>query len=235
VEGFAQISNGRERWASGAHIPRHRHDRAYAAVVLCGAYEESGSRGRFCVCAGDVLLHDAFDAHLNHFARGGAQIVNLLLEGVPPSFGLGRVFDPDAIARLAERDVLEARAELAAQLRHDPRPGCDWQDKLAADLLSDSDCRLHRWAREHDLATSTVSRGFRKVFGVAPAVFRWEARARRAFSSIVGSDAPLTMIALATGFADQSHMCRAIRTLTGAAPGHWRRSNRFKTGAREAF
>jgi hypothetical protein len=33
----------------------------------------------------------------------------------------------------------------------------------------------------------------------------------------------------AAGFADQAHMSRAIRVLTGATPGNWRRSNSFKT------
>lgn len=225
---FAQTCNGRERWDCGAHIPRHRHDRAYAAIILSGAYEECGTRGRFRVRGGDVLLHGAFDAHLDRFRKGGAQILNLTLNA-PPDFALGRVSDPDTIARAAEKDCVEASARLCAQLLEAKPAGHDWQDELANDLLGDPDCRLDEWARAHNLAPETISRGFGKVFGLTPAAFRLEARARCAFAMIAGSAVPLASIAAQTGFADQAHMSRAIRVLTGMPPGRWRRSNPFKT------
>jgi hypothetical protein len=58
TESLAITPSGNERWHSRAYIPRHRHARAYAAVVLEGSYEESGSRGRFRVRPGDVVLHE---------------------------------------------------------------------------------------------------------------------------------------------------------------------------------
>ncbi|HSM96785.1 MAG TPA: AraC family transcriptional regulator [Rhizomicrobium sp.] len=226
---FAQIENGRESWNGDACVPRHRHDRAYAAVVLSGAYEECGSRGRFRVAAGDVLLHDAFDAHLDRFQRNGAQILNVAIEDGLAGFGIGRVADPDGIAIGAERDPREAAAVLCKQLQPYAQAPADWQDALASDLLGDPDCRLDEWARDHHLAPETVSRGFGKVFGLTPASFRLEVRARRAFALIRETSLPLAAIAAKTGFADQAHMSRAMRALTGAAPGAWRRSNPFKT------
>jgi AraC-like DNA-binding protein len=231
MDSFAQTSSGRERWDPYVHIPRHRHDRAYAAVILSGSYEESGSRGRFRVGPGDVLLHDAFDAHLDRFCSRGAQILNLLVEGLSPGPGIGHIADPDAIVRIAERDVAEASAELRAQLRPVQPVYGDWQDKLADDLLHDPGCLLDQWARDNHLAAATVSRGFGKIFGVTPAEFRSEARVRRALSMIAAGKEPLAIIAVTAGFADQAHMTRAIRALTGAPPGYWHRSNRFKTVA----
>ena len=227
---FARISNGRERWGAGVAVPRHRHDQAYAALVLSGAYEECGSRGRLCVVAGDVLLHDAFDAHLDRFQRNGAHILNLVVDGWSPGFGIGRVNDPDAIVRVAEQDPVEAGISMRAQLMELKATKCDWPDLLAADLLNDPDCRLDDWAGKHDLAAETISRGFGKVFGVTPASFRVEVRARRAFAMITDGPMPLATVAARTGFADQAHMSRAVRALTGSPPGHWRRSNPFKTG-----
>lgn len=227
---FAHISNGQEHWECGARIPRHRHDLAYAALVLSGSYEECGSRGRFRVRAGDVLLHEAFDAHLNCFQSRGAQILNLVLADMPAGSGIGRVANPDAISRAAERDGADAGIQLRAQLREIQRISYDWPDELARDLLADPNCRLDDWARAHCLAAETVSRGFGKVFGVTPASFRLEARARRAFAMIKNSEAPLATIAAITGFSDQAHMSRAVLALTGAPPGLWRRSNPFKTG-----
>ena len=211
------------------HIARHRHDRAYAALVLSGSYEESGSRGRFRVGPGDVLFHAAFDAHLDRFCGNGAQILNLLIEETTARLEVGRVSDPDMIARIAERDVVAAGAALRAQVRPIQRVPLDWQDKLAEDLLRNPECLLDEWARSNDLAPATVSRGFSKVFDITPAEFRLEARTRRALAMIATNAASLAMIAVTTGFADQAHMTRSIRLLTGTTPGQWRRSNRFKT------
>jgi hypothetical protein len=111
MSAFTRITQGPDRWSGPGYVPRHRHDRAYAALILGGGYEESGSLGRYRVRPGQVLLHRRFDAHLDRFMPGGAHILNLLLEH-EPVFGLGSVSDPDAIARGAERDPRLARSEL---------------------------------------------------------------------------------------------------------------------------
>jgi AraC-like DNA-binding protein len=226
---FAPTPRGHERRDSRAYIPRHRHERAYAALILGGSYEESGSRGRFRVRPGDVLLHDTFDAHLDRFESSGALIFSLAIEACPPDTGIAHIRDSDAVVRIAERDPIEAGALLLAEIRRKPVVHYDWPDILANDLLSDPDWRLDEWARKRSLAPSTVSRGFRKVFEVTPAAFRLGARARHAFRMISGSDLSFATVAATTGFADQAHMSRAVRALTGAPPGCWRRSNSFKT------
>lgn len=229
LRAFARITSGRESWGARHCIPRHTHDRAYAAIVLSGGYEECGNHGRFRARTGDVLLHDAFDAHLDRFQCSGAQLLNLVVPSSARSFCIGRVSDPDSIAQTAERDPVEACMQLLEQLREKDCAPLDWPDILARDLVADPDRRLDAWASEHGLAAETVSRGFGKVFGLTPASFRAEARARRAFALIGGSDAPLAVIAAAAGFADQSHLSRSTRALTGRPPGFWRRSNPFKT------
>ena len=231
---FVRVSNGRERWDAGVAVPRHRHDQAYAAIVLSGAYEECGSRGRFRVAAGDVLLHDAFDAHLDRFPCSGAKILNLIVDEWSPRFGIGHISDPDTIAQVAERDSDAAGILLRTQLMESKSDVGDWPDLLARDLLNDSDCCLDDWACRHGLAAETISRGFGKLFGVTPASFRAEVRARRAFAMITGGLLPLASIAAEAGFADQAHMSRAVRALTGSPPGSWRRSNPFKTDRAKA-
>jgi AraC-like DNA-binding protein len=221
---FAPTPSGHERRDSRAYIPRHRHERAYAAVVLAGSYEESGSRGRFRVSPGDVLLHDAFDAHLDRFEGSGARIFSLEIAACPADTSIAHVRDADSVVRAAERDALEAGALLLAEIRRKPPVHYDWPDILANDLLNDPAWRLDEWARKRALAPSSVSRGFRKVFGVTPAAFRLGARARHALRMITGSGQSFAAVAATTGFADQAHMSRAIRALTGAPPGSWRKS-----------
>ncbi len=230
MQGFASVTAGRERWDAHTAVPRHRHEHAYAAIVLAGGYEECGSHGRFRVGPGDVLLHGPFDAHLDRFFAAGAHILNLVVPALAlPRFRRGRVADADIIARLAQRDRCAAGDELVRQLRAQPPVCVDWPDLLAAELLRDPSCRLDAWARRHGLAPATISRGFRRTFGVTPAAFRLEARTHRAFERIVTSAQPLADLAQATGFADQAHLTRAVRALTGASPAAWRPSNRFKT------
>jgi AraC-like DNA-binding protein len=227
---FAPTPSGHERRDSRAYIPRHRHRRAYAALVLAGSYEESGSRGRFRVSPGDVLLHDAFDDHLDRFDSSGARIFSLEIEACPADTGIAHVRDADAVVRIAERDTSEAGALLLAEIRRKPPVHYDWPDILADELLRDPAWRLDEWARKLGLAPSSVSRGFRKVFGVTPAAFRLGARARNAFRMITANGESFAAVAATTGFADQAHMSRAIRVLTGAPPGSWRGSSSFKTG-----
>jgi AraC-like DNA-binding protein len=228
MRGLTSIAQGSETWNAHCSIPRHRHEWAYAAVVLSGGYEESGSFGRYRVRSGHVLLHRAFDAHVDRFESSGARILNLLLNE-PPAFGLGVVADPDTIARVAEKDLPAAVDALRETMTSiEPQPA-DWPDLLAYDLLDDPQLRLETWAERHGMAAATLSRGFRAIFATSPAAFRAESRAQSALALITAGGSSLAEIAAVAGFADQPHMTRAVRALTGRPPGDWLRSNRFKT------
>lgn len=224
---FTEIRSGCEIWCARTSVPRHCHAAAYADVVLSGGFEESGSSGRFRVRADNVLIHDRFHAHLDRFERHDTQILSFVLPSVV-AFPFGRVADVDAIARLSERDMRAAAERLSEQLIELPAPEKDWPDLLAKAMLADPNLRLGRWADAHGLSAETLSRGFGRVFATTPAAFRAETRARKAFVRITESDAPLAGIAAEGGFADQAHMTRAIKVLTGASPRFWR-SNLFKT------
>lgn len=214
------VTPGSEIWGGACNLPRHRHEQAYAALILSGAYEECGSLGRFRVRPGQVLLHRSFDAHLNRFGSHGAQVLNLVL-GQAPAFALGVVPDADDIARLAERDAIAATEALEEQLLPLQSRAEDWPDALAQDLLDDPQLRLEAWAERHGLARETLSRGFGRVFATSPAGFRAEARVQGALALLARGAARLPEVAAAAGFADQPHMTRAVTALTGRSPGYW--------------
>ena len=217
-----------EKWEGRISIPRHRHAHGYAALIVSGGYEESGSFGRYKVRVGEVLLHRPFDAHLDRFGLTGARILSLPLR-LQPAYGLGRVADPDRIIQLARKDLIAATESLFEQLTPATPVPADWPDLLASDLIKDPTLQLSEWAEREGLAQESLARGFRKVFAVTPAAFRAEARAHSAWVGMGDAAAPLAHIAEATGFADQAHMTRAISELTGCPPNHWRRLNRFNT------
>jgi hypothetical protein len=52
-------------------MPLYESTRRQRCAVLAATYEECGNRGRFRARAGDVLLHRAFDAHLDHIGPKG--------------------------------------------------------------------------------------------------------------------------------------------------------------------
>lgn len=211
----------RQKLEPGLRIARHRHDEAYVAVVLAGGYAEAGDSGRRRLAAGDVVVHPMFSGHLNQVAGSGAVVLNLPVAGLTAPFG--RLDDPDAVARTAQTDPLAAAALVREMLCPLPAESLDWPDELAAALIEQPGLSLGRWARERRLAPESVSRGFSRVFGVAPKRFRFEARARQALRAAMETQAPLAQVALDAGFADQAHMGHAVRELTGAAPGLWRR------------
>lgn len=218
---------GREELEPRTSIGRHRHNRGYIAVILSGAYQEAGLSGRYHVRAGDVLVHGAFDAHLDYVSAEGAEVLNL---PHPPGVRLPsafRVADPDEIVRLAERDVLEASQALIPEgpLMCEG----DWPDRLALEVAAEPTRPLQDLAEQMDLAPETLSRGFGRAYGITPARFRSEIKAQRALASLMNSDLSLAAVAADCGYADQSHFTRAIVQLTGRTPGFWRRqSNSFK-------
>lgn len=224
---FRASHYGREILEPGSSIARHRHRQGYVAVVLSGGYQEAGLSGRFDLKAGDVVVHRAFDAHLDQVTRAGAEVINLPLPPapLPPVF---RIEDPDAIARLAERDP--GAAALCISPVSVTTRMADWPDELVLQMDEDPARELRDWALQQGLAPETLSRGFRRAYGVTPARFRAELKAIRALSLLEATDLGLAEIGVAAGFADQPHMTRAIVSMTGLAPTAWRRrSIQFKT------
>lgn len=218
-----QVHRGLEALAPGAHVARHRHEGAYAAIVLAGGYEEAGDGGRWQVGPGDVLIHAGFAAHRDCVGARGCRLLNLPLSGPRPVDGAFAVDDPDAIVRLAEADTVEAEDMLFAQPRSPLPAQADWPDLLAARLDDLEPVRLGEWAAGMGLAAESVSRGFRRAYGVSPRRYRLEARLRHALRRLDGEQG-LAALAQDCGFADQAHLTRAVSRLTGRPPGRWRRA-----------
>jgi AraC-like DNA-binding protein len=221
---MALIGLGQELSSScgGSKIARHHHSGAYAAIVLRGNYVEAGDSGRFRAAPGDVLLHRRFDGHCDAIGTTGVEILNLALDGVPP-VPFGRVRDADQIVRSAARGPTAAVEEFWRQFESAAAIESDWPDLLAAALRRDEVPRLDQWADEHGLHPASLSRGFRKVYGVSPQRFRLEHRASQAARRACRSGDPLGMLAAESGFADQAHMTRAIAGLFANTPAQLRR------------
>lgn len=205
----------------GRTFERHHHLCGYAALLIEGACEEAGDRGRYRASAGDVLLHRPLEAHRDRIGSAGAVIINFALaEPLEGSFGF--VPDVDAIVRTYERDPIEAAAMLRTEFEPHSAVQNDWPDMLAA-RLSRPEARIEEWAASQGMNPSSLSRGFKLAYGVTPKRYRFEQMASRAARKIRTTASPLSIIAAEAGFADQAHMTRALVGLFGLTPAGFRR------------
>jgi AraC family transcriptional regulator len=88
----------------------------------------------------------------------------------------------------------------------------------------EGDLRLDELAGEAGLSTSHFIRSFRESTGKTPYQFLLERRVQRAQTLMRDPRASLAEIARSTGFADQHHLARAFRRITGITPSTYRRS-----------
>ena len=167
---FRSITPGIETLPAKFTLPRHRHLRAYATVVLAGRFQESGYIGRLCASAGDVLIHPALDCHANEMVSAGVKLIRLYWADAYGAGGLYRVDQLDALARTAEKDIHAASVFLSEVLKNRPTPSPgqrnDWPDLLAADLAHSPSIEIGAWAEANGLARETVSRGFAAAYAL---------------------------------------------------------------------
>jgi AraC family transcriptional regulator len=137
----------------------------------------------------------------------------------------------------AQRTLLEA-ASLLRQQVHPPTAGevpdgrgrlLAWQARKLRDyidshitgrvLVADL-CALVQRSEAH------FSRAFRGTFGYSPHAFVVRRRVELAAKYMLQTDMSLSDIALECGFADQAHLCKHFRAVTGGTPAAWRRAKR---------
>src|SRR3546814_15694485 len=73
------------------------------------------------------------------------------------------------------------------------------------------------------LSVSHFSRAFKTSFGEPPHSYIMRQRIEEAKRLMLEREEALSQIALACGFADQSHFCRSFRRAAGDSPNFWRR------------
>jgi AraC-like DNA-binding protein len=85
---------------------------------------------------------------------------------------------------------------------------------------------LARLASVAGLSIHHFARGFKQSAGLAPHHYLTQKRVERAQEMLAHTDLPLSEIAYAVGFSDQSHLARHFRRMLGVTPGQFRWSQR---------
>jgi len=102
-----------------------------------------------------------------------------------------------------------------------------WQVRRAKEIFSanlDGNVPLKEVARECGVSVSHFSRAFRRSVGMAPHNWLLMRRVEFAKEKLRDSRMPLSDVAFACGFADQSHLTRVFTRMIGVGPGAWRRA-----------
>jgi AraC-like DNA-binding protein len=94
------------------------------------------------------------------------------------------------------------------------------------DAHLDSDLIISELAASVGISVSHFSRSFSRSVGLTPHRYIMRRRLTRALDLLAQTDLAVAEVALATGFADQSHFCRRFREFTGLPPRSFRMQHR---------
>jgi AraC family transcriptional regulator len=102
-----------------------------------------------------------------------------------------------------------------------------WQVRRAKEIFCaklDGSVSLKEVARECGLSVSYFSRAFRRSVGVPPHSWLLQHRIEVAKEKLRDRQLSVSQVALACGFADQSHLTRVFSRMLGLSPAAWRRA-----------
>jgi len=240
----------------GLRIPPHRHDRANFAVMIDGSFDVARAHESHSCPPSTVLTEPLGERHANRVDRRGATVVVLqpdpgregLVEPCAPLFRAHRHFLDGGIGELARR--LAQELDRDDSISHVAAEGLALEMLATAARVAEAECRRPRppaWlARAQELLHERFLEELRvtevaRAVGVHPVYFsrvfrahlhvpigaylrglRLEWAARR----LSQGEEPLSEIALAAGFADQSHFTRAFGRWAGVTPLRYRRGAR---------
>ncbi len=81
--------------------------------------------------------------------------------------------------------------------------------------------RLSELAELTGLSETQFSHAFKATVGVPPHKWHQEVRVKKAQEILLAQDRPLTQVAEMAGFADQAHLTRMFKRITGLTPALW--------------
>lgn len=230
--------------------PPHAHDSTGITLVVDGGLRET-VRGRDEVASAlSVVVKPAGTVHADVTGPRGARTVCAMLDdepsvladagdlgpwrwlhagpGVQPLLGLLRALLDPVDGPDAGEMMLELLGEVVAAPGPPPGDVPAWvrRAREALDDLAPEGIQVANLAQQVGVHPVSLTRAFRRAYGVPVTIYRRRARLRWAAAQVVGSDHSLCAIAHAGGYADQPHMCREVRAATGLTPSSLREMTR---------
>lgn len=226
----------------GLILTRHAHRPGQVCFVLEGGYRERTIDGDSMLRPGDILFHAPGEWHTNAFPSDDTLA---LLISVEPRRWLEtsgrRPFRSAMLAAIARQVRMELTREDAAsttaleglsllllsRLARLSSPVSEpwWVGEAVLRIESrfHGPISLSSLAGELGIHRATLAAGFRRFRRTSVGEHIRTVRVARASEELVRSRAPIDEIAQRTGFADQAHLGRVFKSLTGLTPGEYRR------------
>lgn len=234
--------------------PRHTHKFASFSFVLAGSYLENCNRRSFLRGSSTVIFHPPEEAHAVSFQEN-VRILNVQFDfnrlarirehsavldetaslRTENLDRLGRRIyrefqKPDAFSALAiEGLILEilaeaSRSKMDSGEREFPRWLAQTRDFLHANFAGSF--FVEDVARIAGVHPVHLARVFRQKFGCTIGEYVRRLRVEFADRQISATETPLSEIALAAGFADQSHLNKTFKFFFGRTPAEHRKISR---------
>ncbi|HUR21403.1 MAG TPA: AraC family transcriptional regulator [Vicinamibacterales bacterium] len=232
-------------------VPWHVHQWPYFTFVLRGGYTEHCLGQTWDIAEGDVVLHEAGEAHSDRMHDGETYLLNLeftqswldRIDGCGarldtrfrssggPFLQLGHrlhreLWRDDRVSALCiEGLALQLIAETAQIKRRPAGRGRWWKkaiDYLRANFKESP--TLHDVAEAAGVHPVHLAHEFRRKQGLTVGDYIRKLRVEWACQELVRSDKTIVEIAVKAGFSDHSHMTRVFRRETGLTPSEFRKT-----------
>ena len=238
-------------YPAGSSMPRHTHELAHISIVLRGAYAERYGRRERLGEPSVLVFHPPGEDHSVKFQSAGARVFSIHLKplwlervrdyskildspadfsgGYPASLALRlyREFrEPDGVAPLMIEslalEIVAAASRRAVTPAEQKTPR--WLEQ-ARELLHASfaaHLSLAAVARTAGVHPVYLAATFRKHYHCTVGEYVRRLRVEAACREVARTDAPLSEIAPAVGFYDQSHFTNVFKRHTGMTPAQYR-------------
>jgi AraC family transcriptional regulator len=254
---FRSLSLFESRHPADQNLSRHLHLQPYFSILIRGFYRETCGASTWDCVPGQAIFHPPCELHSDQFSGGGGELLNLeilppfeeqLLDGGfrmdsrtllhhPGCFEMGlqlrrelRASDTlsglalEALAMEMVTCLLRGRFAQTERQQH-------WINRVGATLRErfrtpPTLAELAQMAHVHPVH---VARTFRERFQCSVGEYVRMLRLDAACRQLRHTDRPIAEIAAEAGFADQSHLSRAVKRYKGVSPLSLRRASSSQT------
>ena len=235
------------RIGPGTRLSRHSHELPFFCLLVAGGYREDYGSRSVSYAPYTLAFHPAGEPHACEMDSRGARVFNVEVAGEWTSQLGSESPEPYVDVRggeatwLATRLFREYRDGLGAPVAAEAlvtemiavaggsavRPGSGrprWLSR-AIDFLESEfrrSLRIAEVADEVGIHPAHLTRVFRRQVGMPIGEYVHRLRVRHASEALCRPGARLADVATSAGFADQSHMTRVFKRVTGVTPGRFR-------------
>ena len=229
-------------YEAGLRQPPHTHEEAQLTILLAGAMREVVGGREELGTALSVVAKPPGVRHADEVGPAGARTLQIAFPvddgGAAPRVWRWIHAGPGIATMLSLAAAVQRRGELPSSLedavwdavgsipaeeprRRDPAA----QLRRVRERIDDEPegATVAALARQAGLHPASLTRAFRRSFGVSVVAYRTGRRFRRAAQAIAAGGEDLTRIALDSGYADHAHLTRDFRRRSGLAPSEYRR------------